>query len=57
MVSMTSLSAAKVERAAGRLSSQPKRTSRYLIRVSVGIEDAKDLIADFDQALNSIKSK
>ena len=28
-----------------------------LIRVSVGIEDAKDLTADFDQALKSIRSK
>jgi O-acetylhomoserine/O-acetylserine sulfhydrylase-like pyridoxal-dependent enzyme len=26
-----------------------------MIRVSVGIEDAKDIIADFDQALKSIR--
>ena len=28
--------------------------SDNLVRISIGVEDADDLIADFDQALNAI---
>ena len=44
-----------VSKQAGDKEREAAGVSDHLVRVSVGLEDAADLIADFDQALTAAK--